>query len=234
MSLQTEKRSLSPTRETPPAPREPERDKMAKEGWVLPPREPDTSLPWSAAGTRVLRPSALLVSCLQTADSQPPQSREPLPSRKPLTHLPVICRCLSICAHSLDCFSGGPWPVRHVALPKPRGHAAPRTAGPHGATGSHRASHGRATRRAGHTRDHDHYPPGHTPTQSAGKCQDTELCPLTNTAAALGLSHSVRGWAPPRATSSSPTSHPPAVTLREQVSKAVDASHVTVDSSHYK
>lgn len=234
MSLQTEKRSLSPTRETPPAPREPERDKMAKEGWVLPPREPDTSLPWSAAGTRVLRPSALLVSCLQTADSQPPQSREPLPSRKPLTHLPVIRRCLSVCAHSLDCFSGGPWPVRHVALPKPRGHAAPRTAGPHGATGSHRASHGRATRRAGHTRDHDHYPPGHTPTQSAGKCQDTELCPLTNTAAALGLSHSVRGWAPPRATSSSPTSHPPAVTLREQVSKAEDTSHVTVDSSHYK
>lgn len=59
-------------------------------------------------------------------------------------------------------------------------------------------------------------------------------CPLTNTAAALGLSHSVRGWAPPRATSSSPTSHPPAVTLWEQVSKAEDASHVTVDSSHYK
>lgn len=221
MSLQTEKRSLSPTRETPPAPREPERDKMVKEGWVLPPREPDTSLPWSAAGTRVLRLSALLVSCLQTADSQPPQSREPLPSRKPLTHLPVIRRCLSVCAHSLDCFSGGPWPVRHVALPKPRGHTAPHTAGPRGEqdTLAIMTTILQATLQ---------------PRALASVRTQSSNCPLTNTAAALGLSHSVRGWAPPRATSSSPTSHPPAVTLREQVSKAEDASHVTVDSSHYK
>lgn len=75
----------------------------------------------------------------------------------------------------------------------------------------------RATWEAGHTRHRDHCPPGHAPTQSAG-CVRTQSSdrPLTDTATALGLSHGVRGRAPPRATSSSPTSHRPAVTLPER------------------
>lgn len=103
----------------------------------------------------------------------------------------------------------------------PRGHTTPHTAGPRGEqdTLTIMTTILQATLR---------------PRALASVRTQSSNCPLTNTAAALGLSHSVRGWAPPRATSSSPTSHPPAVTLREQVSKAEDTSHVTVDSSHYK
>lgn len=77
----------------------------------------------------------------------------------------------------------------------PRGHTAPHTAGPRGEqdTLAIMTTILQATLR---------------PRALASVRTQSSNCPLTNTAAALGLSHSVRGWAPPRATSSSPTPTP--------------------------
>lgn len=96
----------------------------------------------------------------------------------------------------------------HMTLPKPWGHATPCTAGlrREQETLAIMTTIHQATLR---------------PRALASIRTQSSNCPLTKTAASLGLSHSVPRWAPPPAASSSPTSRPRAVTLPEQVSSRV-------------